>query len=235
MSHEARDGEDGLDGREVELRRTEAQIQWRWRGTGPDAWKDLVEIEHLRGKSGEPGKDGDKGEPGTKGLDGTDAAEVEFQVGSGFIQWRRVGDEFWFDLVSLDDLRGAPGKDGKDGEDGKRGLRGLKGEPGSDGLRGDTGPMPDHQWDGTRLRFEQPDGTWGKFVDLRGLPGASGGGGGAGGGILEVVAGDNVTVDNTDPYRPIVSATGGGGDGNIDGGGPDTVYGGIDPIDGGTP
>lgn len=32
-------------------------------------------------------------------------------------------------------------------------------------------------------------------------------------GVLEVVAGTNVTVDNTDPERPIVSATGGGGGG----------------------
>lgn len=32
-------------------------------------------------------------------------------------------------------------------------------------------------------------------------------------GVLEVVAGTNVTVDNTDPERPIVSASGGGGGG----------------------
>ena len=30
-------------------------------------------------------------------------------------------------------------------------------------------------------------------------------------GILEVVAGANVTVDNTNPLRPVVSASGGGG------------------------
>ncbi len=33
--------------------------------------------------------------------------------------------------------------------------------------------------------------------------------------VTEVVAGDNVTVDNTDPTRPIVSATGGGGGGGV--------------------
>ena len=32
-------------------------------------------------------------------------------------------------------------------------------------------------------------------------------------GILEVVAGANVTVDNTNPLRPVVSASGGGGGG----------------------
>jgi PKD repeat protein len=48
--------------------------------------------------------------------------------------------------------------------------------------------MPDHQWDGTRLRFEEPDGKWGKYVDLRGRPGqngANGGGGGSGVTALE--------------------------------------------------
>lgn len=36
------------------------------------------------------------------------------------------------------------------------------------------------------------------------------GGGGGGGGVQSVVAGTNVTVDNTDPLNPVVSATGGG-------------------------
>lgn len=39
---------------------------------------------------------------------------------------------------------------------------------------GDIGPMPRHQWKGTKLRFEiQPD-EWGKFVDLKGKPGSPG-------------------------------------------------------------
>ena len=38
------------------------------------------------------------------------------------------------------------------------------------------------------------------------------------GGVQEVVAGTNVTVDNTDPTRPIVSATGGGGGSSVWGG-----------------
>ena len=35
-------------------------------------------------------------------------------------------------------------------------------------------------------------------------------GGGGGGGIESIVAGDNITIDNTDPLNPIVIATGGG-------------------------
>jgi len=41
-------------------------------------------------------------------------------------------------------------------------------------------------------------------------------GGGGGGGIESIVAGDNITVDNTDPLNPIVSASGGGSSNGID-------------------
>ena len=44
------------------------------------------------------------------------------------------------------------------------------------------GPMPDHQWSGTSLRFQEPDGDWGKYVDLRGPQGYAGAAGGGGGG-----------------------------------------------------
>ena len=39
-------------------------------------------------------------------------------------------------------------------------------------------------------------------------------GGSGGGGIESIVAGTNITVDNTDPLNPVVSATGGGGGGS---------------------
>lgn len=81
---------------------------------------------------------------------------------------------------------GKPGADGKNGKDGERGLpgadgkvgrRGLRGEPGLQGPQGEEGPMgpmPDHEWQGTRLRFQKPDGTWGEWVDLRGPSGSTG-------------------------------------------------------------
>lgn len=179
------------------------------------------------------------------GRDGRDGREIELTASDTYVQWRYVGDEDWADLVPLDTLQGPPGirgrdgrngEDGRDGQDGAPGDRGDKGDrgpAGQDGEDGERGPAPRHEWDGTRLRFQRPDGSWGQWVDLRGVPGYSGGGGG---GIAEIIAGDNVTVDNTDPYRPIVSATGGGsGSGNIDGGGPESEYGGTSPTDGGGP
>lgn len=64
----------------------------------------------------------------------------------------------------------------------------LPPKPGPRGLRGFPGPKgdkPRHEWDGTSLRFENPDGSYGEFVDLKGDPGDGsgstivGGGGGA--------------------------------------------------------
>jgi hypothetical protein len=65
-------------------------------------------------------------------------------------------------------------------------ARGEAGQPGAEGTQGQPGPAPRHQWQGTRLRFQNPDNSWGEWVELRGDPGktrGSGGGGrGSGGG-----------------------------------------------------
>lgn len=68
-----------------------------------------------------------------------------------------------------------------------RALLKAKGEPGPPGPKGDK---PDHEWNGTQLRFEKPDGGWGEYVDLRGPKGSRGdrgpgGGGGGGGGSFD--------------------------------------------------
>lgn len=61
----------------------------------------------------------------------------------------------------------------------------AQGADGKKGDKGDTGPMPGHEWQGTKLRFEKPDGGWGELVELRGPKGARGdrgpGGQGSGG------------------------------------------------------
>lgn len=54
--------------------------------------------------------------------------------------------------------------------------------------KGEDGSAPEHEWDGTKLRFRNPDGTWGPWVQLRGAKGPKGadgktvvlGGGGSG-------------------------------------------------------
>lgn len=76
--------------------------------------------------------------------------------------------------------RGDKGERGERGPQGERGPMGLRGEAGANGQRGDIGPrglvgpigpMPAHQWQDTRLRFEKAPGKWGEWVDLQGPPG----------------------------------------------------------------
>lgn len=105
----------------------------------------------MPGPRGFAGKDGEDGKDGASGKDGKDGK---------------------------DGRDGIDGKDGERGEAGPAGKDGKDGKPGKDGEKGDT---PDHEWIGTGLRFEKPDGTWGETVDLRGQKGASGGRGGGGG------------------------------------------------------
>jgi hypothetical protein len=51
----------------------------------------------------------------------------------------------------------------------------LDNNPGPQGDPGPVGPAPQHQWATTRLRFQNPDGTWGSYVDLQGPAGEGGG------------------------------------------------------------
>ena len=90
---------------------------------------------------------------------------------------------------------------------------------------GDMGPMPRHQWKGTKLRFEDGErGNWGKFVDLKGKPGPPGPPGTGGGqrlaglGLLpdQVADTDTVVIERAGAlYRVTISALknvfGGGG------------------------
>lgn len=127
-------------------------------------------------------------------------SNVEEIVANLVEEVKKKDTELFIDL-DREELRGEPGKpgprgkdgvDGKDGKDGKDGhspIAGIdyplpsKGEKGEPGGVGERGPMPKHEWDGSKLRFENPDGTWGKWVDIRGPSGRSifGGGGGSSG------------------------------------------------------
>ena len=102
----------------------------------------------------------------------------------------------------------------KDGKRGPKGPKGDPGRPGRDGKDGKDGP-------------QGPKGEPGPAGSVRGgamlpPPGTSGQ-------VLALVDGYGNTgwVDQT-------GGSGGGGSGNLDGGEPDSIYGGVDPIDGGT-
>lgn len=117
-----------------------------------------------KGENGIAGKDGKNGKDGKDGIDGKDGAKGD------------KGDRGERGADGIDGKDGKNGKDGINGIDGKDGVNGKDGRNGVDGLsikgdKGDTGDVPKHEWKGTSLRFELPNGKWGKFVDLEGRAG----------------------------------------------------------------
>lgn len=42
------------------------------------------------------------------------------------------------------------------------------------GPQGPKGDAPEHEWSGTRLRFQNPDGSWGEYTNLKGPKGEKG-------------------------------------------------------------
>lgn len=118
--------------------------------------KRVIRTSKQQGETGLRGEVGPQGNPGMQGEPGPQGAQ---------------GD------VGLQGEQGVPGKDGDQGPEGQQGQKGEQGE------RGEQGPMPDHQWQTTRLRLQKPDGEWGVYVDLAGKDGKQGMqgyGGGAG-------------------------------------------------------
>lgn len=78
--------------------------------------------------------------------------------------------------------KGETGAIGPQGPEGPQGPQGPQGDPGPKGDTGDIGPAgadgapglpPEHEWQGTALRFKEPAGSWGQAVDLRGPAGSS--------------------------------------------------------------
>lgn len=110
--------------------------------------------------------------------------------------------------------KGDRGDDGKPGEDGKSGKNGINGKDGRDGIDGLNGIDGINGKDGGT---DTPQDIREKLASLKGedrldasniknLPEAKVGGFG----IKEIIAGTNVTVDNSRPGFPTVSSTGGG-------------------------
>lgn len=106
-------GGSGTDAREIELRKSETAIQWRY--AGEDTWKDLVQLSEI---TGGPGKDGITPHIGDNG---------NWYIGDTDTEKPSRGE------------KGEPGKDGEPGPPGKDGAPGEKGDPGEDGAPGPQG------------------------------------------------------------------------------------------------
>jgi hypothetical protein len=58
-------GQDGKDGREIQLHVSDTFVQWRY--VGENEWRNLISLDELRGEKGERGPKGDKGDKGEPG------------------------------------------------------------------------------------------------------------------------------------------------------------------------
>ncbi len=109
---------------------------------------------------GKNGTDGLNGVNGSNGIDGKDAVVDYIAINSRIDGY--IAEKFAFlehhqlpaqvsEAVSKIDI---PKPD--------------KAERGLQGLKGDTGLPPEHRWDGTKLAFQNPDYSWGEYIDLKG-------------------------------------------------------------------
>jgi len=103
----------GKDASEIELRTTDSQVQWRYRGFLQ--WNDLISIRDLTGPQGERGQTGFTGLKGDKGDQG-----IQGETGA-------QGD------------KGETGETGATGADGPHGALGPRGPIGETGLAGSNG------------------------------------------------------------------------------------------------
>lgn len=119
------------------------------------------------------GARGPQGERGTQGIQGPAGADGATGPAGPAGQQGEQGEP---------GPKGDTGATGPQGPQGPQGEPGPQGDPGPKGDRGSTGPAgadgapglpPEHEWQGTALRFKEPDGSWGQSVDLRGAPGSS--------------------------------------------------------------
>jgi hypothetical protein len=88
-------------------------------------------------------------------------------------------------LSGKDGRLGKTGPIGEKGTDGKPGVQGVQGDVGPQGGKGDVGRPPKHEWNNDNIRFQNPDLTWGKWINLKKVFPATGAIMGGGGDILD--------------------------------------------------
>lgn len=137
---------------------------------------DISKIEIMKGEKGDDGKSiiGPPGPPG--GMGPMPIAGKDYPI-------PKNGEHGYTPRKNIDYF------DGLDGES-------IEGPPGP---QGPMGPKPKHEWNGSQLRFENPDGSWGKFADLMGPQGGGSFGGwfGGGGGGSSLAVRNNGTLVST--------------------------------------
>lgn len=132
---------------------------------------------------GEKGEKGDKGDTPIAGKDFFTKEDIK----NFFTQVRPIKGLDYFDGKNGKDadpkkvaielksskmfMKAVEGKDGKSVTPTQVADQ-LKNDPSFvDKVTGEKGDKPKHEWKKTKLRFENPDGSWGQWVELKGLDG----------------------------------------------------------------
>lgn len=126
-------GEQGSDGRSIELQKSATHIQWRL--IGDPVWIDLVPLVDLKGADGANGTNGIDGVDGTDGVDGEDGrgiVSIIRTLGSGSpgetdtytITYTSGPESYFYVTNGYDGVNGADGANGNDGLNGNDG-RGI--------------------------------------------------------------------------------------------------------------
>lgn len=116
-------GQNGQDGREVELQNNGASIQWRYVGTS--SWSNLVNLAAITGPQGPQGAAGTNGTDGAQGAQGIPGP------------------------AGPTGATGSTGPTGATGPIGPTGQQGAQGDPGPQGAQGIQGPKGDQGDPGT--------------------------------------------------------------------------------------
>lgn len=112
----------GDDAREIELRKSETALQWRY--VGDPEWKDLISLEEITGPAGPAGADGQPGQDGAPGADGKDGRDGEDGITP------HIGDNGNWYLGETDTGKPSRGETGPAGQDGAPGTDGVNGADG---------------------------------------------------------------------------------------------------------
>ncbi|WP_233898423.1 collagen-like domain-containing protein [Tenacibaculum piscium] len=133
-------------------------------------------------------KDGAKGDTGAKGADGLKGTKGDTGA------------------KGADGLKGAKGDTGAKGDDGLKGAKGDTGAKGDDGLKGAKGDTGERGYPGVNGHgYPGKDGATG-FPGPRGPKGNTGAKG-SDANSIDVQAGTNITIDKTNPLKPVINSS----------------------------
>ena len=143
---------------------------------GPQGERGLQGIQGPAGVDGAKGDPGDTGPQGPQGIQGEKGDPGDTGPRGPAGEKGDTGPQGPAGPKGDQGIQGPEGPQGPQGEKGATGDPGPKGDTGAAGQAGADGAQglpPEHEWQGTQLRFKEPDGSWGQFIDLRGPQGES--------------------------------------------------------------